>query len=88
MKDIDRGRMEESEDIHSLEVIRTHIPIPSIPMQTFQTSRRSLLTRIEELSWTFTGLMNGQFDGEQPFLSLHGIERSTRKGIQAYLSNF
>lgn len=37
-----------------LKIIGTHIPFPSISMQTFQTPIRSLLTRVKVLSRTFT----------------------------------
>jgi hypothetical protein len=76
---------ESGEARHSLKVIRTHVSIASISMQTLQTPRRSLLTRIEVLSRTFTGPQVSWARSRLP--PLLRITIQPLSGYHLYLSN-
>jgi hypothetical protein len=52
-RDLMRGVMARAEIGYSLKVIRTHLSIPAISMQTFETSGRSFLTGVEKFPRTF-----------------------------------
>jgi hypothetical protein len=61
-RDLMRGVMARAEIGYSLKVIRTHLSIPAISMQTFETPRCSLLTGVEKFPRTFATEPNISLD--------------------------
>jgi hypothetical protein len=57
-RDLMRGAMARAEIEYPLKVIRTHLSIPAISMQTFETPRRSFLTGVEKFPRTFAVELN------------------------------